>query len=164
MKKGNINSPMKLLTDNMKNDILRLKGQTLNQIQLKQPEGKEASQKIMLADRPESIHPIKLERFEVEKTSVKIQGGSRPSGMDAGGCKQKLTSKQKLHCRITPLHKDSGLWPIGIGEVLLHIAGKVILTHVWTEIVISVGSPQVCAGQEAGCESIKHAMHPIYED
>ena len=43
MKKGNVNSAMKILTDNMKNSILPLTGQTLNQLQLKHPEGKEAS-------------------------------------------------------------------------------------------------------------------------
>ena len=43
MKKGNVNSAMKILTDNMKNSILPLTGQTLNQLQVKHPEGKEAS-------------------------------------------------------------------------------------------------------------------------
>ena len=58
--KGNVNSAMKILTDNMKNGILPLKRQTLNQLQLKHPEGKEASQEILLTDTPETIHPIKL--------------------------------------------------------------------------------------------------------
>ena len=49
------------------------------------------------------------------------------------------------------------LRPIGIGEVLRRIAGKVAVTNFRLEIVTSVGSLQVCAEQEAGCESIIHA-------
>ena len=69
-----------------------------------------------------------------------------------------------LACRLIPLDKNPGLQPIGIGEVLRRIAGKVVVTHFRTEIVTLVGSLQVCAGQEAGCESIIHAMQAIYED
>ena len=69
-----------------------------------------------------------------------------------------------LACRLIPLDKNPGLSPIGIGEVLRQIAGKVVVAHFRTETVISVGSLQVCAGQEAGCESIIHEMHAIYEN
>ena len=88
MKKGNVNSATKILTDNMKNGILPLTGQTLNQLKLKHPEGKEESQEILLTDTPETIHPIKFESIDVEKkqnAAVKTQGGSGPSGMDANG-------------------------------------------------------------------------------
>ena len=67
-----------------------------------------------------------------------------------------------LACPLIPLDKNPGLRPIGIGEVLRRIAGKV--THFRTEIVTSVGSLPFCAGQEVGCESIIHAIHAIYED
>ena len=99
MEKGNVNSAMKILTDNIKNGILPLKRQTLNQLQLKHPEGKEASQEILLTDTPETIHPIKFESIDVEKlqkATVKTQGGSGPSGIDADGWKRILTS-EKLH-------------------------------------------------------------------
>ena len=69
-----------------------------------------------------------------------------------------------LACQLIPLDKNPGLRSIGIGEVLRRIAGKVVVTHFRTEIVTSVGSLQVCAGQEVGCEFIIHAMHAIYED
>ena len=69
-----------------------------------------------------------------------------------------------LVCRLIPLDKNSGLRPIGIAEVLRRIAAKVAVTHFRLEIVTSVGSLQVCAGQEAGCESIIHAMQAIYEE
>ena len=81
----------------MKNGILRLKRQTLNQLMLKHPGGEEAPQEILLRDTPETIHPIKLESFDVkkiQKASVRIQGGSRPSGKDVDDCKRILTSKK----------------------------------------------------------------------
>ena len=69
-----------------------------------------------------------------------------------------------LACPLIPLDKKPSLRLIGIGEVLRRIAGKVVATHFRTEIATSVGSLQVCAGQEAGCESTIHAMHAICED
>ena len=69
-----------------------------------------------------------------------------------------------LTCRLIPLDKNPDLQPICIGEVLRRMAGKLVVTHFRTEIVTSVGSLQDCAGQEAGCESIIHAMQAIYED
>ena len=69
-----------------------------------------------------------------------------------------------LACRIIPLHKNSGLWVMGVGEVLRRIVGKAVVTHIRTGIITSVGSLQVCAGQKAGCKSIIHAMRVIYKD
>ena len=66
-----------------------------------------------------------------------------------------------LACRLIPLDKNPDLRHIGIGEVLRCIVGKVVVTHIRGEIVTSVGSLQVCAGKEAGCEFIIHAMHAI---
>ena len=54
------------------------------------------------------------------------------------------------------MDKNSGLRPIGIAEVLRRIACKVVVSH--------IRELQVCAGQEAGGESLVHAMHEIYED
>ena len=97
MKKGNLHSAMKILKDNMKNGILPLTGQTLNQLQLKHPEGKEASRETSLTDTPEIIHPIKFESIDLEKmqeAAVKTRGGSGLSGMEADGWKRILTSKK----------------------------------------------------------------------
>ena len=170
----------------------------MNQLKLNYPEGKEASQEMLLTDTPETTHPIKFELIDVEKIQkavVKTQGGAGLSGMDADGWKRNLTWKQFvkisinmckafaevieticsienqsasleafLACRLIPLDKNPGLRPIGIGEVLRRIAGKVVVTHFRTEVVTSVGSLQVFEGQEAGCESIIHAMQAIYEE
>ena len=58
---------MQILTDNMKNGILSLTGQKLNQLRVKHPEGKEAYQEIQLTDKLQTIHPIKFESIDVEK-------------------------------------------------------------------------------------------------
>ena len=63
-----------------------------------------------------------------------------------------------------PLDKNPGLRPIGVGEVLRCIARNVIASHLKEDVIQSVGSLQVCAGQDVGCESLIHAMRRIYED
>ena len=68
-----------------------------------------------------------------------------------------------LACRLIPLDKNPGIRPIGVGEVLRRIAGKVVVHTVREDVISSVGSLQVCAGQEAGCEAAIHAMHSIFE-
>ena len=69
-----------------------------------------------------------------------------------------------LACRLIPLDKCPGLRPIGVGEVLRRIAGKVVMSVVKGDIQESVGSLQVCAGQAGGCEAAIHAMRSIYEE
>ena len=66
--------------------------------------------------------------------------------------------------KLISLDKDPGLWPNGIGEALHWIASKVVASHIREENISAVGSLQVCAAQEAGCESLVHAMHEICED
>ena len=69
-----------------------------------------------------------------------------------------------LACRLLPLDKNPGLRPIGVGEVLRRIAGKVIMNVIKGDIQEAAGSIQVCAGQPGGCEAAIHAMRSIYED
>ena len=54
-RKGNINSAMKLLADNMQNGILPLNDQTLYQIKQKHPHGKDAHPEVLLPDIPYQI-------------------------------------------------------------------------------------------------------------
>lgn len=74
------------------------------------------------------------------------------------------TIESFLACRLIPLDKNPGLRPIGVGEVLRRIAGKVIVSVLKKDIVTSVGFLQVCAGQEAGSEAAIHAMNTIFEE
>ena len=65
-------------------------------------------------------------------------------------------------CRMIPLNKNPGLRPIGVGEILRRISGKVVMSLSKNDVTQSAGSLQVCAGQKAGVEAAIHAMHDIY--
>ena len=69
-----------------------------------------------------------------------------------------------LASRLIPLDQNPGLRPIRIAEVLRRITSKVVVSHIREDVISAVGSLQVCAGQEVGCESLVHAIHEIYED
>ena len=56
-----------------------------------------------------------------------------------------------LASRLIPLDKNPGLRPIGIGETLRRIIGKTVARFLKQDVVDSVGSLQVCTGQDAGC-------------
>ena len=72
--------------------------------------------------------------------------------------------KAFIACRLTPINKNTGLRPIGIGEVLRRIAEKELMNILKKDVMHAVGSLQVCAGQEVGAEAAIHAMHDIYND
>jgi len=67
-------------------------------------------------------------------------------------------------CRLIPLNKNPGLRPIGVGEILRRIAGKVVMRIAKNDVTRAAGSLQVCAGQEAGAEAAIHAMYDIFND
>ena len=64
--------------------------------------------------------------------------------------------------RLIPLNKNPGIRPIGVGEVLRRIIGKVVASIVKDDVIKSVGSLQVCAGHEAGSEAAVHAIRQIF--
>ena len=68
-----------------------------------------------------------------------------------------------LACRLIPLNKNPGLRPIGVGEILRRIAGKVVVSFTRNNIIDSVGSFQVCAEHEAGCEALIHTMNNTFQ-
>ena len=67
-------------------------------------------------------------------------------------------------CRLIPLNKCPGVRPIGIGEVLRRIIGKAIMRTIKQDLQAAVGSLQLCAGQDAGCEAAVHAMSSIFSE
>lgn len=69
-----------------------------------------------------------------------------------------------LACRLIQLDKNPRLRPIGTGKVLHGVAGKVVVTHIRTDIITSVGSMQVCVVQEADNESTIRAMYAIFNE
>ena len=131
---------------------------------------------------------------EVRKVAINTKEGSGPSGLDADGWRRILASScfgdssadlfraiasitrklrsEKLDassleaflaCRLIPLDKNPGLRPT-VDGTLRRIAGTVVVSFTRNEIIDSVGSLQVCAGHEAGCEALIHAMNNIFQD
>ena len=125
-----------------------------------------------------------IDAENVRKAALKTRGGAGPSGLDADGWKRIFTSNQfgdstddlcktfaevikKLYIvenqstvleaflanQLIPLDKNPGPRPIGV-EVLQRIAGKVMVSHLKEDVIQSVVSLQVCARQDAGCESL----------
>ena len=66
-------------------------------------------------------------------------------------------------CRLIPLNKNPGVRPIGVGEVLRRIIGKSVMTILKSDVQSATGYIQLCAGQEAGCETAVHATHEMFE-
>ena len=52
--------------------------------------------------------------------------------------------------RLVHLDNNPGLRPIGVGEVLRRIAGKVVMSIVKDNLTKAVGNLQLCGGQDAG--------------
>ena len=67
-------------------------------------------------------------------------------------------------CRLIPLDKCPGVRPIGIGEVVRRIIGKAVMRIVKYDLQDAVGTIQLCAGQDAGCEAAVHAMERVFAD
>ena len=91
--------------------------------------------------------------------------------MEENACKKLCTQTTNdesleafLACRLIPFNKNPGIRPIGVGEVLRRIVGKVVVWSVKNDIIKSVGSFQTCAGHDSGCEATVHAMQRIYDD
>lgn len=68
-----------------------------------------------------------------------------------------------LACRLVPLNKRPGVRPIGVGEVLRRICGKVIMAVMREDVIKSCSKIQMCAGQRAGSEAAIHAMRDMFE-
>ena len=128
----------------------------------------------------------------IRNAALRTNGGSGPSNLDSEGWRRMLLSNSFgdsseslcqsisrvarkmctersdsidafLACRLIPLDKNPGLRPIGVGEVLRRIIGKAVMSTTKEHVKKSVGSLQVCAGQEAGCEAAIHAMKDIFQ-
>ena len=63
-----------------------------------------------------------------------------------------------IACRLIPLDKHPSVRLIDIEEVMRIIIGKAILQLFRNEISDTVGSLQLCAGQDSGIEAAIHGM------
>ena len=65
-----------------------------------------------------------------------------------------------LACRLIRLDKQPGVRPIGIGELLRRVVGKIVMKLLKRDVLKARGSLRLCAGQDAGS---KAAIHAVYE-
>ena len=75
-----------------------------------------------------------------------------------------------IACRLVPLDKgetsegNPGVRPVGVGEVLRRITGKLLLKVIKEDITTAAGPLQTCTGVKAGIEAAIHAMRQVFED
>ena len=65
-------------------------------------------------------------------------------------------------CRLIPLHKNPGIRPVDVGEVLRRIVGNTIAGFLKDEIKEAAGPLQVCTGHSTGSEAAIHAMSQVF--
>ena len=65
--------------------------------------------------------------------------------------------------RLIPLDKNPGIRPIGVGEVLCRIVGKILTRQINSDIKEAAGPLQTCAGHSAGSEAAIHAIRTVFE-
>ena len=71
--------------------------------------------------------------------------------------------------RLIPLDKgedkngNPGVRPIGIGEILRRIVGKVVVGNIREDLINAAGPLQTCAGLKSGIEASIHAMRNVFE-
>ena len=56
---------------------------------------------------------------------------------------------------LVPFDKNPGLRPIGVGEVVCKIAGKVVMSIVKDDVTKAVSNLQLRGGQDTGCKPIR---------
>ena len=93
--KGDINSAIKLPSNNTGIGVLPLNDTTLNLLKQKYPCQSEVDKHFLFNNMPQFIHNIKYECIDagvIWNTVLCIRGGSRPSGIDTDGWSRILTS------------------------------------------------------------------------
>ena len=81
-------------------------------------------------------------------------------------CKQNIDHTlitSLANSRIIALNKNAGIRPIGIGEVLRRLMGKVVASTLKKDVQISVGPLQTCTGLKSGSEAAVHAMREYFD-
>lgn len=65
--------------------------------------------------------------------------------------------------RLISLDKNPDLSPIGVGEILRRIAGKVVMTVAKEDVRKAGGGLQLCTGEEGGVGAAIHTMHDEFQ-
>ena len=83
-------------------------------------------------------------------------------------CLEEIKNAESLEsfiaCGLIALDQQSGLGPIGVGEVHRKIAGKAVMILLKKDVLQAAESLQRCGGQVAGSEAAIHAMHVFNDD
>lgn len=146
-----------------------------------------------ILDIPDSYYDS-IDIMMIEKAIARTHGAAGPSNMDGQFFRQmisrrngeeanvmkqniasfarKIASKTEdpntleafTSCRLIPLNKNPGLRPIGVGEALRRIVGKVVSWVVKEEVMEAAGSLQVAAGAKSGSEAACHSIRQLFEE
>ena len=77
--------------------------------------------------------------------------------------------KEFTACRLIPLDKgedkfgNPGVRPVGVGEVIRRLTGKMMVKAIRNDIINAAGPLQTCAGLQCGIEASIHSMREIYQ-
>ncbi len=89
------------------------------------------------------------------------------AGLTRKLCTQEINDQSLqgfLAARLVPLDKQPGVRPIGVGEVLRRISGKLVMAVVKEDVIESGSTVQMCSGQKGGSEAAIHAMRSVFEN
>ena len=60
------------------------------------------------------------------------------------------------------MDKQPGVRPIGMDEVLRSVIGKIVMKLLKRDVLKTIGSLQICAGQDAGSEAAIYAVYEMF--
>ena len=67
-------------------------------------------------------------------------------------------------CRLVALDKCPGVRPIGIGEVMRRITGRIIVDCIRQDLTSLGGNMQLCLGPKCGIEHAIHSLRHSFDD
>ena len=73
-----------------------------------------------------------------------------------------LSLSSLMASRLLPLNKNPGLRPIGVGEVLRRLMGKVMMNTFSEDVTTASSDAQMC-GRSSGSEVAIHAMRRMFQ-
>ena len=135
---------------------------------------------------------VEINGGHVLRVARMIQGGAGPGGCDAthwqdvlvrfgahsGRLREAVTSlcrklansvvpwstvQALMSSRLIALDKCPGVRPVGVGEMLRRVVGKVVCMVTKSDAEVVCGVDQLCAGLGAGIEGAVHALHDLFD-